>query len=67
MTSHSFAGRPPRILTDADEVTLGKAVKRRLAELDRGEVELIPADQVLQEVFGPSTGPEKPTRARRPR
>ncbi|MDC0674272.1 addiction module protein [Nannocystis radixulma] len=58
MTSDSFAGGPPRILTDADEVTLAKALKRRLAELDRGEVELIPADQVLREVFG-SPSPQK--------
>lgn len=55
------------MLTDADEVTLGKALKRRMAELDRGEVELIPADQVLREIFGPSPKAEKRKTARRGR
>jgi hypothetical protein len=64
MTSDSFAGGPPRILTDADEVTLAKALKRRLAELDRGEVELIPADQVLRDVFGPPSPQKKRKNAR---
>ncbi|WP_434427213.1 hypothetical protein [Nannocystis pusilla] len=67
MTSDSFADRPPRMLTDADEVTLGKALKRRMAELDREEVELIPADRVLREIFGPSPKAEKRLTARRRR
>ncbi|MDC0722688.1 hypothetical protein [Nannocystis bainbridge] len=53
------------MLTDADEVPLGKALKQRMAELDRDEVELIPADQVLREVFGEAPKPETGKSARR--
>jgi hypothetical protein len=67
MTTGSFAGGPPRFLTDADEVTLAKALKQRMAEMDRGEVELIPADQVLREVFGTASRSAKRKTARRSR
>lgn len=52
MTTPPFARRPPRILTDADGVTLQKELKHRLAELDRDEVELLSVEEVWQSVFG---------------
>ncbi|MCY1053513.1 addiction module protein [Nannocystis sp. SCPEA4] len=58
MTTDSFAGGPPRILTDADEVTLRKALKRRLAEIDSGEVEPLSIEEVWKDVFGTEAPPE---------
>ena len=58
MTTDSFAGRPPRILTDADEVVLQKALKGRLAEIDGGQVELLPIEEVWKDVFGTQPPPE---------
>lgn len=52
MNPDSFAGRPPRILTDADEVALRKALKGRLAEIDGGQVELLSIEEVWKDVFG---------------
>lgn len=52
MSTDSLAGKRSPILTDVDEATIRVEVKRRLDEIDRGEVELRSADEVWGEVFG---------------
>ncbi|MCY0993566.1 hypothetical protein OV203_40890 [Nannocystis sp. ILAH1] len=64
MTTPPFARRPPRILTDADGVTLPKELKHRLAELDRSEVELRSVEEVWQSVFGHEAPPGLKSRSR---
>jgi hypothetical protein len=58
MPTDSFAEPPPRILTDADGVKLEEELKRRLAEIDRGEVELLSIEQVWRDVFGTEAPPD---------
>lgn len=61
MSTDPFAGKRPRILTDADEETLKRELKRRLGEIDRGEVKLLTVDEVWREVFGEEfSGPQPP-------
>ena len=64
MTLPPFARRPPRILTDTDGVSLRKELKHRLAELDRGEAELLSVEEVWQSVFGHAAPPELKPRSR---
>jgi len=64
MTTDSFAGQPPRILTDADGATLRKALKRRLAEIDGDQVELLSIEEVWKDVFGTKPPPELADRSR---
>lgn len=61
MSTDPFAGKRSRILTDADEATIKRELKRRLGEIDRGEVELLTVDEVWREVFGHDfSAPEPP-------
>ncbi|WP_170136376.1 hypothetical protein [Nannocystis exedens] len=45
-------------------MTLQKELKHRLVELDRGEVELVPVEEVWRDVFGHEAPPELRARQR---
>lgn len=60
MTTDSFAGKRPRILTEENEMELREALKRRMGEIDRGEVELQSGEDALEEVFGDEISPSVP-------
>lgn len=52
MSDDSFASAPPRILTEDDEPKLRAELARRLAEIDRGEVEMVSEEEMWRTVFG---------------
>lgn len=60
MSTTSFARQHRRILTEEDEVKLGEELRRRMGEIDRGEVELLDGDEVLRDIFGDEISPSVP-------
>jgi hypothetical protein len=64
MTTHSLAPRPPRILTEDDPVALEAELRRRLGEIDRGEVVMIPEEEMWRQVFGDEPTSRRPRRPR---
>lgn len=57
MTTNFFAPRPRRILTKADEATVRAELKRRLAEIDAGEVTMLSEAEMWQQAFGDEPPP----------